>query len=589
MIARIKRFKKLPIYMVGHWNFLEKNKLVRKLELIFVIFLATLTVILEALGLSILIPLLSLIEHSGDIEKFKSSSILCKYVANIFDYFNIPITLSYLSIIAFLLVLLRQIVNFFNNLENERFKLKVQKRLSVVIFKRIMGAKLKYVQDIKSGHFINIVTNEAASTAAIFRCYGALWMSLMVFAAYGLILLVTAPEITLIIMLFLLFLVVILSGLIQLTKKLSSTNLAYRMQFHNFLSERFTAWKFIVLNNSLDNEINNVKDINTNIYDNQIKLTKLSGLIGLFFLPLATLLLLVTLNLFVSILQIDFTIIMTFGLAFLRLMPVTLNLQSNINKVVAYFPSYKYYEKVYNEAKIYFANRNKGKKLLPLKQEIEYRNVSFSHEGRKDFALKNINLRIKSGSFVSIIGHSGAGKSTLIDLLPRIIEPSEGAILYDGTDISKCSLNSLRSNIEYVTQEPFLFNTTIIKNLRYVKSNATESEVWNALERAYADSFVKNFPKGLHTDLGTLGKKISGGQRQRIVLARAFLSDASIIILDEPTSALDNESDLKIQNAINELKNKIGVTIIIIAHRSSTIKKSDIIINLDKGKIIDKV
>ena len=203
-------------------------------------------------------------------------------------------------------------------------------------------------------------------------------------------------------------------------------------------------------------------------------------------------------------------------------------------------------------------------------------------------SLTNINLRIKAGSFVSIIGHSGAGKSTLIDLLPRIIEPTKGAIYYDGKDINKCSLESLRSHIVYVTQEPFLFNTTIIDNLRYVKNNATENEIWEALSLANADDFVKLFPQGLYTDLGTLGKKISGGQRQRIVLARAFLSDASLIILDEPTSALDNDSDLKIQNAIEKLKNKIGVTIIIIAHRSSTIQKSDVIINLDKGKIVQK-
>ncbi len=586
MISQIKRFKKLPLYMTSHWLFLEKNNLIRKIELIFVLFLSTLTVILEALGLSILIPLLSLIEHSGDIEKFKSSSVLCRYVADIFFYFGIPINLANISLTAFTLILFRQIVNYFNNIENERLKWKVHKRLSVETINRIMSAKLKYVQDIKPGHFTNTSTNEAGDTAAILRCYGALWMTLMVFIAYALILLITSLKITFMIMIFLFTLMILLSGIIRLTKKYSSINLEYRRQFFNFLNERFTAWKFIVLTNSLDNEINHAENINTNIYNNQVKLLRLQGLLGLLFLPLASLFLLVTLNLFVTVLHIDLTVITTFGLAFVRLMPVTLNLQSNINKLVAYFPSYLYVEKIFNDAGSNSVNRKEGIILSPLKKEIEYRNVSFNYEGRKDFALKDINFCIKSGSFVSIIGHSGAGKSTLIDLLPRMIEPNEGSIYYDGIDIKKCSIESLRSNIAYVTQEPFLFNSTIIDNLRYTKSEATEDEIWNALKLAHAYDFVKSFPKGLQTDLGTLGKKISGGQRQRIVLARTFLSDASIIILDEPTSALDNESDLKIQSAIDTLKNKIGATIIIIAHRFSTINKSDIIINLDQGQIV---
>ncbi|MBF87880.1 MAG: hypothetical protein CMJ14_07765 [Pelagibacterales bacterium] len=586
MISQIKRFKKLPLYMTNHWLFLEKNNLIRKIELIFVLFLSTLTVILEALGLSILIPLLSLIEHSGDIEQFKSSSVLCRYVADIFFYFGIPINLANISLTAFALILFRQIVNYFTNIENERLKWKVHKRLSVETINRIMSAKLKYVQDIKPGHFTNTSTNEAGDTAAILRCYGALWMTLMVFIAYTLILLITSLKITFMIMIFLFTLMILLSGIIRLTKKYSSINLEYRRQFFNFLNERFTAWKFIVLTNSLDNEINHAENINTNIYNNQVKLLRLQGLLGLLFLPLASLFLLVTLNLFVTVLHIDLTVITTFGLAFVRLMPVTLNIQSNINKLVAYFPSYLYVEKIFNDAGSNSVNRKEGIILSPLKKEIEYRNVSFNYEGRKDFALKDINFCIKSGSFVSIIGHSGAGKSTLIDLLPRMIEPNEGSIYYDGIDIKKCSIESLRSNIAYVTQEPFLFNSTIIDNLRYTKSEATEDEIWDALKLAHAYDFVKSFPKGLQTDLGTLGKKISGGQRQRIVLARTFLSDASIIILDEPTSALDNESDLKIQSAIDTLKNKIGATIIIIAHRFSTINKSDIIINLDQGQII---
>tara|TARA_Y100001970_G_C14256637_1_gene875963 strand:- start:6007 stop:7776 length:1770 start_codon:yes stop_codon:yes gene_type:complete len=585
MITNIKKINVLYNYIISHWRFLEKYDHVKKFELLYVLFLGSLTVFLEAVGLSILIPLLSFIENNGDLSLFKESSILSNYISIIFSKFNINISLMSLSIAAITAIIFRQLINYFNTIENERLKWKVNKRISVSIFKYIMASPLAYFQDVKSGHFLNIATNEANQTAAILRSYGAIWMTIMVIIAYGTLLLLTAPKVTVVVSIFLAIIALFLSNLMRINKKLSDISLKYRLSFHNFLSERFSAWRLITLSNTIEAEIENAKEINSNIFNNQIKLLKISGLIGLLFIPLASIFLLISLNLFVSVLDIELAVIMTFGLAFVRLMPVVLNFQSNINKLITYFPSYKYFEKIYIETYSRYKDSNHGEELKALKKDIIFKDVSFKYDGRKDYVFKKINFSIKAGSFISIIGHSGVGKSTLMDLVPRIIEPNDGTIFYDGIDIKNASLNSLRSKIVYVPQEPFLFNSTIIENLTYVKNKATHEELWEALKLANADTFVSELPDKLDTNIGSLGKKMSGGQRQRLVLARAFLSNASIVILDEPTSSLDMKSDLKIQESINILKKKEDLTIILITHKKSNLELSDTIYELNNGII----
>ena len=585
MLNNIKKIKTLYNYVLSHWFFLEKHQHVRKIELGYVLLLASLTVFMEAIGLSILIPLLSYIENNGNIDLFLESSVLSKYIAIVFSKFNINISLISLSIAAIISIIFRQLLNYFNVIENERLKWNVNKRISVSIFKYIMASPMEYFQDLKSGHFLSIATSEANQTAAILRAYGAIWMTIMVMIAYGTLLLITAPKVTIVVIIFLTIIALFLSSLMRINKKLSEINLKYRLYFINFLSERFSAWKFITLSNRTRYEVDNVSEINSNIFSNQMKLLRISGLLGLIFIPMASILLLVSLNLSVSILDIELAVIMTFGIAFVRLMPIALNFQDNINKLITYFPSFRYFEKVYNETFSHYKDISEGVDLKTLKNEISFKDISFKYEGRNNYVFRNLNFAIKAGSFVSIIGNSGVGKSTLMDLLPRIIEPSEGSILYDGVDIKKASLKSLRSKIVYLPQEPFLFNTTIYENLIYLKKNASDEEIWTALKLANADEFVSELPKKLHTNIGALGKKMSGGQRQRLVLARAFLSDASIVILDEPTSSLDKESDLKIQESISILKKNEGLTILLITHKTLNLKLSNIIFELNNGNI----
>jgi ATP-binding cassette, subfamily B, bacterial len=226
-----------------------------------------------------------------------------------------------------------------------------------------------------------------------------------------------------------------------------------------------------------------------------------------------------------------------------------------------------------------------AKDLIVNNAEIEFENLIFSFNKTRP-VLKDINLVIKSGEKIALIGPSGAGKTTFVRLLLRLYSATSGKILIDGQDISQATQESLRKNISMVPQDPILFHRTLSENISYGKRDATKEEIQKAAELAHCDEFIKNLSYGLDTFVGERGVKLSGGERQRVAIARAILKNAPILILDEATSSLDSNSEMLIQDALeNLMENK---TTIVIAHRLSTIQKMDRIIVIDDGKIIEQ-
>ncbi len=226
---------------------------------------------------------------------------------------------------------------------------------------------------------------------------------------------------------------------------------------------------------------------------------------------------------------------------------------------------------------------NKGTKICNAEgKEVEFKNVSFQYKNDL-YALQNVSFTIKPGSTVAFVGPSGAGKTTVAQLIPRFYDVTEGEILIDGVNIRDYELYSLRNNIATVSQDAFLFNDTIAKNISYSKDDAAEEEIVNAAKSAYADEFIESFPEKYNTLCGERGVKLSGGQKQRITIARALLKNPPILILDEATSALDTESERIVQKALDNLMK--GRTSFVIAHRLSTILNADLIIVFNKGRV----
>jgi ATP-binding cassette subfamily B protein len=218
--------------------------------------------------------------------------------------------------------------------------------------------------------------------------------------------------------------------------------------------------------------------------------------------------------------------------------------------------------------------------------KINFKNISYSYKEGKKNALRNINLKIKKGESVALVGRSGAGKTSLIKLLMRFYDPDKGSITIDGINIKRFTKSQLRSFMGVVPQEPILFNNTISYNIGYPKINASYKEVINAAKLAHIDSFVGSLPKKYKTFVGERGVKLSGGQKQRLAIARMIVSDPDIIIFDEATSQLDSESEKYIQDAFWKVSE--GKTTIIIAHRLSTAMRADRIIVVDQGRIVEE-
>ena len=219
------------------------------------------------------------------------------------------------------------------------------------------------------------------------------------------------------------------------------------------------------------------------------------------------------------------------------------------------------------------------------KDSITFKNVNFYYENESEMILKNIDLSLKSGEILALVGPSGAGKSTLADLIPRFYDVTEGSILLDGEDIRNIKLNSLRSLMGIVTQETFLFNDSVKANIAYGLESVSDEDIKKAAIAANANEFIEQLPDGYDTIIGERGVKLSGGQRQRISIARAIMKNPPILILDEATSSLDTESEKIVQDAIEKLMH--NRTVIVIAHRLSTVHNAHKIIVLDKGDIVD--
>lgn len=220
-----------------------------------------------------------------------------------------------------------------------------------------------------------------------------------------------------------------------------------------------------------------------------------------------------------------------------------------------------------------------------LRGDIEFRDVDFSYQPDKP-VLQGINLSVKPGQTVALVGRSGSGKTTLVNLLPRFYEADHGQVLIDGQPIQDYKLPALRKQIATVSQKVVLFDDTIAHNIAYgAFRNRSRDEIEQAARAAYAHDFIMALPDGYETRVGQDGVQLSGGQRQRIAIARALLKDAPILVLDEATSALDNESEFYIQAALDEIMK--GRTTLVIAHRLSTIESADLIVVMDAGRLVE--
>ncbi len=278
------------------------------------------------------------------------------------------------------------------------------------------------------------------------------------------------------------------------------------------------------------------------------------------------------------------SILLTYLLVLFRMLPSIGQLNGARSQMANVLPSVDIVsEFIKREGKPFMSLGHRS--YTSLQKGIHFRQMSFSYPGSNEPVLKNVDLYLKQGTTLALVGASGAGKSTIADLLPRFYDPTGGSIEIDGIDLKEFDIKSFRRRLGVVSQDTFLFNASVRDNLTYGRPKATEDEIKDAIYRANAHEFILALPEGIDTLIGDRGVLLSGGQRQRLAIARALLQDPDILILDEATSALDTISERLVQKAIDALSQ--DRTTLVIAHRLSTVQNADQIAVLDQGCVVE--
>lgn len=455
------------------------------------------------------------------------------------------------------------------------------------IVSQLTTVALAYYATTRSGEIMNSVTSEVSrSTAALTALFGfvtqgslmAMYVGLMIWISWELSLLALGAFLILS-----LSLNILLARIRKSGEKITQAN----AQFADHISEFLSGVRTVISYNMQDEERKTLDRAAEDSADALIRTSKQSRLIQ----PLSQgvistvliLLIVFAVQYFVLTGALSMAFLLTFLFALFRLMPSvhSINHQRGLwaeNRAALSNVA----DLIHNGDKPYLPNGTRS--APPLKEKIVFENVSFAYQPPKK-VLQNINLTIQKGQMTALVGGSGAGKSTLVDLIPRFYDPTEGRVLYDGTDLRDFEIHSLRDRISIVSQSTHIFNDTVWANIAYGTDDASPEQIRRAAEQANALHFIDEMDEGFDTVLGEEGFRVSGGQRQRIAIARALLQDPEILILDEATSDLDSISEKLVQQSLEKLMR--GRTVIAIAHRLSTIQNADLVVVLDDGKLVE--
>ncbi|PEQ00031.1 multidrug ABC transporter [Bacillus wiedmannii] len=543
--------------------------------------------LLEGIGIILLIPMISM---TGIINIGEETTFIAPVSRFLQDF---PKTASLVSILGIyiLIVLGQNLLQRNITLRDARTQQAFIRELRLETYSMILKAKWSFFLEKRKTNLINILTTELARVSygvnLILQLLAAI---LFTFIQVGIAFLLS-PQITIFVLVFGLLFLVASRVFIKKARILGGKTSELAKDYLSGITDHFNGIKDIKSNTLEASRLDWLQSITKKMSNEQMEYMRIRSNSQLFYKVSMAILIAFFLLLSVSMFQAQPTQLLLIILIFSRLWPRFMTIQSNLEQLAASIPAFKSLWELQEECKeaIEMQDIHQQKHIEPIriKQGMECKDVYFRYNKQESlYALQNINVQIPINSMTAIVGHSGAGKSTLIDVLMGLIQPEKGQVLIDGTPLTIDNLLSLRRAISYVPQDPFLFNASIRENLLMIEPNASEEQIWSALNFAAAAEFVQTLPKGLDTLIGDRGVRLSGGERQRLVLARAILRKPSILVLDEATSALDTENEVKIQSAIERLKGTM--TIIVIAHRLSTIRNADQVIVLGKGEIVQK-
>lgn len=549
-----------------------------KLALIVLLAFGFLNGILEGIGISAIIPLFAFMS-----EKPKEMDIVSKFIEGCFGFFHVPYTVKFLLLFIIALFFAKAVILFFTNYIATCISSNYEKNTRSALFKEVLSSNWPYLSKQKMGHLDQLLTTDiGTSSYLLFGTVGAILM-LTKLIIYILVVVNLSVEIALLALICGLLVFLVFKPLLY-RNTVAAKGVAedYKGLAH-FVNESIIGMK-VIKSMSLEKAIERAGNLYFDRVKNlNIRLSLLRNITNVSMQPVGLIFIVGIFAFFYKTQGFNFA---TFAVVVYAINQVFLQIQAAQSQLHGLASTIPYLKNVisYQEEATHHRESDGGTMPFKFQNAIEVKDVAFNYAENQKI-VEGINITIKKGNLVGLIGPSGAGKTTVVDLLLRLLQPRTGHILLDGTDISKIALKEWREAVGYVSQDTFLINDTIENNIKFYNDKITKEEMEEAAKKANIYEFINALPDKFSTFVGERGTALSGGQRQRIALARVLARQPEVLILDEATSSLDNESEMLIQRSIEDLKRK--TTIIIIAHRLTTVFAVDELYVLDGGRILE--
>ena len=561
---------------------LREFKHFRKVALFALIF-SVLAAAFEGFSIGFLLTFLQSLTNSADAEPIQTGITW-------FDIWILGINTSAtsrmyrISILILLSTWLRSGFDYFSSIYTESAQLHLADRLRKRMFEHLQALPLSYFVKTRSGELINTITTEIERLKQGFGGVAFVIIRGMAVAVYFVTMFLISWQLSIVSVLLFALLGVGLSTLNARVRESSFGISNANGAFHSTATEFINGIRTVHASGTQDFERQRFYGVSGQLLNASIKVAKAWTLVKPIASAIATTAIIGLIILSFTVFTLPVASLLTFFFVLMRVVPSI----QDINGTVAFLSTLNgsldnVKQLLESDNQGYF--QNGSAEFTKLNRSIDVVSVDFGYEP-SSLVLHNITLTLEKGKTTALVGASGAGKTTLADLIPRFYDPTQGHIHIDGIDLKEIDIYSLRKNMAVVSQDTFIFNTSVWNNIAYGTEHATEAEIKEAARLANALKFIEDMPQGFDTQLGDRGVRLSGGQRQRIAIARALLRDPQILILDEATSALDSVSERLIQESLEKLS--VGRTVIAIAHRLSTIAKADKVVVMEGGYIVEQ-
>ena len=547
--------------------------------------LSLITTITEIFGIGIFLPVFQFIRLDGNMDALISSSTLWQHATDIFNFVNIELSLLTLLFLSLSFFLLRQVLSYFRMIYNAAIRQRIIQSQRNRVFNGYIDADASYHDKTPVGGLVNIVTTEVNSAVMGLMAPIELLTYIIMLLGYLFMLSILSWQMTLLSSIVLILTSRVPNIWIKKSAHIGRKLVGANTSVSEFLVERLQSPRLIRLSGTEIAEKNDFYNLTQLQRKYSVFNSILQARTEVVMEPIIIILSLVFLYFSHTVLHLKIEAIGLYLVIALRLLPVVKGIISQWNTVQRFLGSIEIIENRLSDVQSSVEIDSGFEIMDKLRRSVFVDSVSYHYPKTKNNVLKDITIKFDVNSITAIVGPSGGGKSTLIDLLPSLRVPTKGSIYFDGVNIKKYTLKSIREKISYAPQTPQIFNGTIKSHILYGKPNATHEEVVEAAHLAGAKGFISQLPEGFETILDEGAVNLSGGQKQRLDLARVLIKKSPILILDEPTSNLDAETEKAFRQVLRNIRKKTNTLIVIVAHRLASISDSDRIIVLNQGVV----